>query len=134
MSDKRETIHARDEVSRKYGMIKVYLRLEEVALLSNGLAWMQADLSLANEQLKKLSANDIRNLKDKLPQGLFTRMNEVIKHTQESLLVQSIADFEESGDSKGKTKLKEELDEQSEYHGMVQKFMYLVLLSAQTLE
>ena len=114
----------RDEVLGKQGgLLKVFLRPEEIALIGCALTWVKADLVSADKEAGELG----KKLREQVPAGVFKHWLPVIDWTQKSLIEQSIADCDERKDQEGKKRWKQALTDMTDDLLTTQQFRHLVL-------
>ena len=120
-------MNAREQSARDQGRIKLFLDSEEVALLLASLALLKSELSIADEQLPSLKIIEARM---RIPQGLFSSLDPVIDSISNGLMAQSVADFEERGDTEGSERFHQTIHERWEWHRELIELMQLVLMAA----
>ena len=118
---------AREQLAREQGRIQLFLDSGEVALLLASLALLKSELSIADEQLPSLKIVEARM---RIPQGLFSSLDPVIDSISNGLMAQSVADFEERGDTEGSERFHQTIHERWEWHKELIELMQLVLMSA----
>ena len=120
-------MNAREQSARDQGRIQLFLDSEEVALLLASLALLKSELSIADEQLPSLKIVEARM---RIPQGLFSSLDPVIDSISNGLMAQSVADFEERGDTEGSERFHQTIHERWEWHKELIELMQLVLMAA----
>lgn len=120
-------MNAREQAARDQGRIKLFLDSGEVALLLASLALLKSELSIADEQLPSLKIVEARM---RIPQGLFSSLDPVIDSISNGLMAQSVADFEERGDTEGSERFHQTIHERWEWHRELIELMQLVLMAA----
>jgi len=118
---------AREQLAREQGRIQLFLDSGEVALLLASLALLKSELSIADEQLPSLKIVEARM---RIPQGLFSSLDPVIDSISNGLIAQSVADFEERGDTEGSERFHQTIHERWEWHRELIELMQLVLMAA----
>lgn len=118
---------AREQLAREQGRIQLFLDSGEVALLLASLALLKSELSIADEQLPSLKIVEARM---RIPQGLFSSLDPVIDSISNGLMAQSVADFEERGDTEGSERFHQTIHERWEWHRELIELMQLVLMAA----
>ena len=120
-------MNAREQSAREQGRIKLFLDPGEVALLLASLALLKSELSIADEQLPSLKIAEARM---RIPKGLFSSLDPVIDSISNGLMAQSVADFEEQGDTEGSERFHQTIHERWEWHRELIELMQLVLMAA----
>ena len=117
----------REQAAREQGRIQLFLDAEEISVILTALASLRGELSLADEQLPKLTYPEV---KSRIPSGLFSSLDPVIDGISKTIMSQSVADFQERGDANGENQFHETIHERWGWHGELLELMQLVLLAS----
>ena len=104
-------MNAREKSALEHNMIKLFMMPEEVCLVVSCLDWVQLELKIANDNLRKLNMSVAKHITDTIRSEYFTVLLPLIEETVKSIVANSAAHFYERGDKKGKEKLLEEIEE-----------------------
>jgi hypothetical protein len=121
-------MNAREESARKNGLVKVFLLPQEVALMVACLEWVSLDLKIADMELKKLDKPVTKPIKSRIPDRVFAAPVPVVTSTMKTLIVHSVAHYEETDDTDGKNRLQEETDKWCKRFGAIRDCRDLVAL------
>jgi hypothetical protein len=118
-------MNAREQAARENNDIKLFLSPDEVALLLSCLAWVTADLQVADEELRKLGGVIGEPIKSSIPpeaSDAFAALPPVLTLTYKTLLVHSAAHFDETEDNKGRADFQ---DKMNKFHESTLNIKYI---------
>lgn len=122
----------REKEALEHGRIKLFLLPDEVAVLYSGLLHLLTELTVADKQLELLENKGFRDkVSNQRLRETLTALEPPIEVTLQSLVAQSLAHFNEIGESSRNEKLAELCNSWSEHVHVLKEIGDLATLASQ---